>query len=172
VNVSARQLQERGFADAVGAVLARTGLAPARLLLELTESVLAQHDAPTLDTLRALKSLGLRLGIDDFGTGYSSLRYLQRFPVDVLKVDRSFVAGLGAAAGPEATASGALTHAVIALGRTLSLRTVAEGVETEAQRARLRALGCEYAQGYLFARPVPADQVRALFGADAALVGV
>jgi diguanylate cyclase (GGDEF)-like protein len=168
VNVSARQLVEPGFVDAVSEVLARSGLAPARLLLELTESVLAQHDGPTLATLRGLKALGVRLGIDDFGTGYSSLRYLQRFPVDVLKVDRSFVAGLGGAAAPagEAAASVALAHAVIALGRTLSLRTVAEGVETEAQRARLCELGCEFGQGYLFARPVPADELRALFAAE------
>jgi diguanylate cyclase (GGDEF)-like protein/PAS domain S-box-containing protein len=173
VNVSARQLHDPEFVDAVDAVLARTGLAPARLLLELTESVLAQHDGPTLATLRGLKALGVRLGIDDFGTGYSSLRYLQRFPVDVLKVDRSFVAGLGGAAAPagEAAASVALAHAVIALGRTLSLRTVAEGVETEAQRARLCELGCEFGQGYLFARPVPADELRALFAAETAPAG-
>jgi diguanylate cyclase (GGDEF)-like protein/PAS domain S-box-containing protein len=161
VNVSARQLDEPGFVDAVAAVLARTGLRAHRLLLELTESVLAQHDGPTLGTLRALKALGVRLGIDDFGTGYSSLRYLQRFPVDVLKVDRSFVAGLGEGpaaggdAGGEAADGVALARAVLALGSTLSLRTVAEGVETEGQRAQLLALGCEYGQGYLFARPAP-----------------
>jgi diguanylate cyclase (GGDEF)-like protein/PAS domain S-box-containing protein len=172
VNVSARQLVEPGFVDAVSEVLARSGLAPARLLLELTESVLAQHDGPTLATLRGLKRLGVRLGIDDFGTGYSSLRYLQQFPVDVLKVDRGFVAGLRAPAdGDEPAAGVALARAVVALGRALSLHTVAEGVETEAQRAQLLALGCEYGQGFLFARPMPAEQVRALFRGAALVAG-
>ena len=172
VNVSARQLDDPHFVGAVELALARSGLPARRLLLELTESVLARYDGPTLDTLRALKALGVRLGIDDFGTGYSSLRYLQRFPVDVLKVDRSFVAGLGA--GPAARDGGdaadgvALARAVLALGSTLSLRTVAEGVETEGQRAQLLALGCEYGQGYLFARPAPGEIVRELFGAGVA----
>jgi diguanylate cyclase (GGDEF)-like protein/PAS domain S-box-containing protein len=175
VNVSARQLADADFVAAVGAALARAGLPASRLLLELTESVLVQQDEATLATLRALKALGVRLGIDDFGTGYSSLRYLQRFPVDVLKVDRSFVAGLDdgrpAVRAPnpagEAADGVALARAVLALGRTLSLRTVAEGVETDGQRAQLLALGCEFGQGFLFARPMPGEAVRAHFAAAA-----
>jgi len=110
----------------------------------------------------------VRLGIDDFGTGYSSLRYLQQFPVDVLKVDRSFVAGLDrTASAADAAAGVALARAVVALGRTLSLRTVAEGVESEAQRRQLLALGCELGQGYLFAPPLPDDALREFLGARA-----
>ena len=168
VNVSARQLHAPDFVDAVGDALARAGLPPSRLMLELTESVLAERDAPTLGAIRALKALGVRLGIDDFGTGYSSLRYLQQFPVDVLKVDRSFVAGLDrAASAADAAAGVALARAVVALGRTLSLRTVAEGVESEAQRRQLLALGCELGQGYLFAPPLPDDALREFLGARA-----
>jgi EAL domain-containing protein (putative c-di-GMP-specific phosphodiesterase class I) len=152
----------------VGDALARAGLPPSRLMLELTESVLAERDAPTLGAIRALKALGVRLGIDDFGTGYSSLRYLQQFPVDVLKVDRSFVAGLDRdASAADAAAGVALARAVVALGRTLSLRTVAEGVESEAQRHQLLALGCELGQGYLFAPPLPDDALREFLGARA-----
>jgi EAL domain-containing protein (putative c-di-GMP-specific phosphodiesterase class I) len=168
VNVSARQLHAPDFVDAVGDALARAGLPPSRLMLELTESVLAERDAPTLGAIRALKALGVRLGIDDFGTGYSSLRYLQQFPVDVLKVDRSFVAGLDrTASAADAAAGVALARAVVALGRTLSLRTVAEGVESEAQRHQLLALGCELGQGYLFAPPLPDDALREFLGARA-----
>ncbi len=158
VNVSGRQLEEPGYVDDVAAALAESGLAPARLVLEITETVMMRDPAQTLERLRALKALGVRLAVDDFGTGYSSLGYLREFPVDVLKVDKSFVDGL-AGDGDQ----GALAAAVVALGASLSLTTVAEGIEERAQLARLRALGCPRGQGYLFARPLAAsDLVRRL----------
>jgi EAL domain-containing protein (putative c-di-GMP-specific phosphodiesterase class I) len=154
VNVSGRQLQEDNFVDDVASSLAISGLSPARLLLEITETVFMQQDDAAIERLRALKSLGIRLGIDDFGTGYSSLGYLQRFPVDVLKIDKSFVDGV-AQSGSDA----ALARAIIALGEMLSLRTVAEGVARPQQQQRLQALGCELGQGFLFAEPLTADEV-------------
>jgi diguanylate cyclase (GGDEF)-like protein/PAS domain S-box-containing protein len=160
VNVSARQLADAGLTDDVAAALAASGLPAARLLLEITESTLAENTEATLARLHALKALGVRLAIDDFGTGYSSLAYLQRFPVDVLKIDKAFIDGV-AHGGSEA----AIARAVVALGDALGLRTVAEGVETAAQCAELRALGCGYGQGYLFARPLRADAFVALLPA-------
>ena len=156
VNISGRQLEAPGFVGEVTAVLAATGAPAAALTLEITESVLMQDADATLATLGALKALGVRLAIDDFGTGYSSLRYLQQFPVDVLKIDKSFVDRVGRG-GTEA----ALARTVIALGATLGVRTVAEGVEDPAQREALCALGCDDGQGYLFARPAPAADVAA-----------
>ena len=156
VNVSARQLDE-SLVGVVDAVLAETGL-PARLLvLELTESVLVADDAGTSGVLHALRRLGVRLAIDDFGTGFSALAYLSRLPIDVIKVDRAFVAQLGATEG-----RADLARTIIEMARALGMSTTAEGIETPEQLAALRALGCDVGQGYLFSRPVPAEEVRAL----------
>ena len=131
-------------------MLAATGLPAGCLVLEVTESMLVNDDA-VLARLHALRALGVGLAIDDFGTGYSSLSYLQRFPVETLKIDKSFVDGLAAADD-----GSPLAGAVVSIARSLRLRVVAEGVETEAQAERLRGLGCGLAQGYFFARPMPA----------------
>jgi diguanylate cyclase (GGDEF)-like protein/PAS domain S-box-containing protein len=162
VNVSARQIQEPGFVDEVGRVLAATGLAPERLTLELTESVLMQDVEATATTLDALKSLGVRLAIDDFGTGYSSLSYLRRFPIDELKIDRSFVATM--TSGPDQSA---LVRSILRLGETLHLQTVAEGIEQPDQLAELRTLGAGFGQGYFFARPLTPEALSAFLAADA-----
>jgi EAL domain-containing protein (putative c-di-GMP-specific phosphodiesterase class I) len=140
-------------------ILARTGLPPEHLTLEITESALMSDATAALGVLRALKSLGVVLAIDDFGTGYSSLSYLQRFPLDILKVDQSFVDELGES--PEAEE---IVSAVIGLAHALGLKVVAEGVETKAQLEVLRAFGCDFAQGYLFSKPLPASEVAASFG--------
>ncbi|MDA8182854.1 MAG: EAL domain-containing protein [Actinomycetota bacterium] len=150
VNLSARQIDHPEIVETVERILSDTGLAPANLTLEITESALMADAASALDVLSALKSLGVTLAIDDFGTGYSSLSYLQRFPLDILKVDKSFVDGLGSGEGSEIVA------AVINLAHTLGLRVIAEGVETEIQLEELQKLDCDFAQGYLFSRPVPA----------------
>jgi diguanylate cyclase (GGDEF)-like protein/PAS domain S-box-containing protein len=164
VNVSGRQLDDARLVDDVAAALATAGLAPERLTLEVTETAVMADAARALTVLRALRALGVTLAVDDFGTGYSSLAYLQRLPVDVLKIDKAFVDGV-ARGGPDA----ALARTVVALGEACGLRTVAEGVETEAQRAALAALGCAAAQGYLFARPLePAAAGRLLACAPAA----
>jgi len=168
VNLSPRQLAEPSLVDDVARVLHTTGIDPGALWLEITESTL-MHDAEgAVRTLGSLRSIGVHLAVDDFGTGYSSMSYLKRFPVQALKVDRTFVNGLGR--DPEDTA---ICTAVISLAHSLGLRAVAEGVETAEQLAELRTLGCELAQGYLFGRPQPADyysdrpheQVWAEFGA-------
>jgi EAL domain-containing protein (putative c-di-GMP-specific phosphodiesterase class I) len=153
VNLSGRQLLQPSLPDEVAAVLAATGLDAGCLVLEVTESMLV-NDPVVLDRLHALRALGVGLAIDDFGTGYSSLAYLQRFPVDTLKIDKSFVDGLGGTDGESP-----LAGAVVSIARSLRLRVVAEGVETVEQAQRLRALGCGLAQGYLFARPMPAEDL-------------
>ncbi len=162
VNVSARQLQDPALVSDVAAVLARTGIEPSRLVLEITETVVMQNTRATLETLRALKALGVRLAIDDFGTGYSSLSYLQQFPVDILKIDKAFVDGMGTG-GSDAT----LAETIVALGKAMRLRLVAEGVEETTQRDQLRALGCSSAQGYLFAKPLSPVQLSGWIAAEA-----
>ena len=149
VNISARQLQIEGLAADISAVLESSGLDASLLILEITESVIMQQTDSTLDRLRELKTLGVRLAIDDFGTGYSSLSYLQQFPVDILKIDRSFTNGLMQGANEDA-----LARTIIALGDLLTMRTIAEGVEHAHQHSRLRVLGCDYGQGYLFSKPL------------------
>jgi EAL domain-containing protein (putative c-di-GMP-specific phosphodiesterase class I) len=129
--------------------LSDSGLEPWALTLEITESVLMHSSGVTLDRLRALKGLGVNLAIDDFGTGYSSLGYLQQFPIDVLKIDRSFVEAVGLQDGDPV-----LARAIIALGRTLQIETIAEGIERPEQRDGLRTLGCTLGQGYHFAKPM------------------
>jgi EAL domain-containing protein (putative c-di-GMP-specific phosphodiesterase class I) len=160
VNLSARQLDRPDLAEGVAEVLRRTGLDPSLLHLELTESILMGEGTSTKVSLDALEALGVRLSVDDFGTGYSSLLYLRQFPVDVLKIDRSFVAGLGVAASDSAIVRG-----VVDLAGALGLTAVAEGVETEAQLEALQALGCELAQGYFWCRPLPADELEAWMAA-------
>jgi diguanylate cyclase (GGDEF)-like protein len=154
VNVSGRQLSATGIVEQVRAALELSGATGDMLCLELTEGVLIEAGRPTLAALEELKEMGVTLGIDDFGTGYSSLSYLKRFPVDFLKVDRSFIRGLGE--DPEDTV---IVRAVVALGQSLGLATIAEGVETETQLAALQHLGCDMAQGFYFARPMPADDL-------------
>jgi len=151
VNLSARQLLEPGLEATVAAALSASGLRAGRLTLEITEGVLMADTATTIDRLGSLRGLGVRVAIDDFGTGYSSLGYLRRFPLDAVKIDRSFIEDI-----TEGTRQAALVHAIVELCRTLELDTVAEGVETYEQAARLTELGCEMAQGFHFGRPMTA----------------
>jgi diguanylate cyclase (GGDEF)-like protein len=155
VNVSGRQMADADFVADVGRALAVTGLDPRCLTLEITESVLIQDVAATVAAFQALKVLGIRLAIDDFGTGYSSLSYLRQFPIDILKVDRSFVAGLDGSSD-----SAALVRSILNLSSTLRLDTVAEGIETSVQRRALQGLGAQRGQGYLFARPMRPEDLR------------
>ena len=152
VNLSGRQIQDESIVDDVRDVLHQTGFSARHLVLEITESILMQHTDVSLKRLQMLKELGVSLAIDDFGTGYSSLSYLQRYPIDILKIDKAFVDTLDKGGdGP------VLATAIVALGETLRLDTVAEGIETEAQRGHLLQLGCELGQGYLFAPALPAE---------------
>ena len=155
VNVSGHHLDGGTLVADVRAALAAGDVAPERLTLELTESVAMRHPERVLPMLAELSAIGVGLAIDDFGTGYSSLSYLHRFPVDLLKIDRSFVEGLGRDRHADALARG-----IVALADALALRTVAEGVETEVQHARLRALGCTFGQGWLYGRPTPGAALR------------
>jgi diguanylate cyclase (GGDEF)-like protein len=158
VNLSARQFQQTSLVPDVARILAQTGV-PARCLkLEITESVLMQDAPSTLARLHALKNLGVQLAIDDFGTGYSSLSYLKRFPLDALKIDQSFVRGLGSN-----TEDSAIVRAIITVARNLDLKVTAEGIETETELAVLRDLGCDRGQGYYFARPMPVDPLGKFF---------
>jgi EAL domain-containing protein (putative c-di-GMP-specific phosphodiesterase class I) len=158
INLSAAQLAQPDLAELLGAVLHDAGLRPELVELEMTEGILMDDAASTIAVLQELRDVGVRLSVDDFGTGYSSLAYLKRFPVDVLKIDRTFVQGLGD--DPE---DSAIVAAVVSLADALGLAVVAEGVETERQREHLLALGCDRAQGYLFARPLdPGDAEAAL----------
>ncbi|WP_147432009.1 putative bifunctional diguanylate cyclase/phosphodiesterase [Motilibacter peucedani] len=160
VNVSGRQLLHPGFVDDVLAVLGEAGLPPAQLGLEITESVLLQEPTRARQMLGALREAGVATLLDDFGTGYSSLSWLRQLPADALKIDRSFVQGL-----PGDAADASVVSAVVALGRSLGLTVIAEGVEDAAQLEALVQMGCPRVQGYLFARPVPGDEARAtLFG--------
>jgi EAL domain-containing protein (putative c-di-GMP-specific phosphodiesterase class I) len=145
VNLSVRQLQSETLLADVRAALHASGLPPSSLVLEITESLMLADTDYAMAQLHALKDLGIRLAMDDFGTGYSSLSYLSRFPVDILKMDRSFVGS---------NDNAALTSAIIALGASLSLDVVAEGIELPEQASSLEALGCDFGQGYLFARPM------------------
>jgi len=152
VNLSARQFADPDLIAAVAEALARAQLPPDALWLEITESVLMEEVKATADTLLALKRLGVHLAVDDFGTGYSSLSYLKRFPVDMLKIDRSFIDGLGT--DPE---DGAIVLAIVSLAQALRLGVVAEGVEYFHQLEVLHRLGCDGVQGFLLAQPGAAD---------------
>jgi diguanylate cyclase (GGDEF)-like protein len=160
VNISGRQLQGAGLADALRRALASSGVDPAKVVLEITESVLMQETDSVLDRLRQLKALGVRLAIDDFGTGYSSLSYLQRFPIDILKIAKPFVEEVGKGADRSA-----LARAIIGLGDTLRLDTIAEGIEMAEQRAALLQLGCTLGQGHYFWPALPAAAVEELLAA-------
>jgi diguanylate cyclase (GGDEF)-like protein/PAS domain S-box-containing protein len=157
INLSARQFTHRGLVDSIRAIVSETGIDPGLVEFEITETALMQHGGQTLEILRQMNAMGMCLSIDDFGTGYSSLAYLKRFPVRKIKIDRAFVRELEASAEDRA-----IVAAVMALANSLQLSVVAEGVETEGQYALLRSFGCQYAQGYLFARPLPAHQVSKL----------
>ena len=163
VNLSARQFAQRDFPRVVAAILERTGLDPAHLKIEITESVLVEKSGAADEMLRELSDLGLQLILDDFGTGYSSLAYLNRFPFDAIKIDRSFIEGLGI----ERERS-AIVEAIVGMGQALGLRTIAEGVENEVQLSELRQLGCNSAQGFLFSGPLPVREMTALLERAAA----
>ena len=153
VNISAMQLREENFVDDVFSMLKETGLDPKFLEVELTESVLMKHAESTAAILSQLRAQGVQVAVDDFGTGYSSLSYLSKFPIDALKIDQSFVSQITTV--PDETI---IVNAVISMGRSLKLRVVAEGVETQKQMSFLQAHKCDEAQGYFFSRPVPAEQ--------------
>ena len=155
VNLSARQLRDDSLHDTLVRILRCTGLDPSRLCLEITESVLMDDVSGSIAAMSQLKRLGIRLAIDDFGTGYSSLSYLSQFPVDMVKIDRSFVAGLG-----RDPAADAIIAAVVNLAHALGLTVVAEGVERDEQLVALRALGCDRAQGFLWSAPLPLEELR------------
>ena len=155
VNLSPLQFRDAGLVTVITDALQAHGVSPSRLELEITESILLKPTKSTLDTLRRLRGLGVRIALDDFGTGYSSLSYLRRFPFDTLKIDRSFVRGLG-----EEKASSAIIKALIELARSVEMSVTAEGVETEEQAAILEACGCARGQGFLFGRPQSAGEVR------------
>jgi diguanylate cyclase (GGDEF)-like protein len=167
VNVSPVQLEGDGIIDAVRGALSASGLDPTQFILELTETTLMRDVERTVAQLKVLKALGVRVAIDDFGTGYSSLAYLQQFPIDVLKIDKSFVSGIA-----NASEAAALVHTLVNLGKMLGLETVAEGVETDDQRRRLTAENVDTGQGFLFARPLDVEAVNALLneGADTAML--
>ncbi|MDQ4133923.1 MAG: EAL domain-containing protein, partial [Actinomycetota bacterium] len=152
VNLAARQLLATDLCQVVAEVVSRSGCDPGDLCFEITESVLLDDGEASARALADLKALGVRIAVDDFGTGFSALTYLKRFPVDVLKIDRSFVEGLG-----RDREDRAIVASVVDLAHAFGLMTVAEGVETPEQLAELRSLGCERAQGYLWSPPIPAD---------------
>jgi EAL domain-containing protein (putative c-di-GMP-specific phosphodiesterase class I) len=159
VNLSPLQVRNRGIVETVRQALSESGVAPSRLILEITEGVLIDNPEEMLRRMQELRALGVRIALDDFGSGYSSLGYLQRFPFDKLKVDRSFVTPLGRSAN-----AAVIVQAIVALGRALGVSIVVEGVETEEQRVLLRLAGCDEMQGFLFARPAPVEAVARLIG--------
>ena len=153
VNLSSRQFSQRGTIELLRDVLKETGLSPACLKLEITETAIMENTESAMDTLLQLKSMGVQLSVDDFGTGYSSLGYLYRFPMDVLKIDRSFISRVDTD-GEKLE----LVRTIITLAWNLGMDVIAEGVETTKQLAQLKMLKCEYGQGYLFSKPMsPAD---------------
>jgi EAL domain-containing protein (putative c-di-GMP-specific phosphodiesterase class I) len=153
VNISAMEFRDEDFLDGIFRALQQTGLDPRLLELELTESVLMKHAESTQSILKILRASGIQLAVDDLGTGYSSLSYLRKFPIDALKIDQSFIRQITTA--PDETT---IVTAVISMGRSLKLRVVAEGVETQEELAFLQARKCDEAQGYYFSRPVVPEQ--------------
>lgn len=153
VNVSALQFHQADFCSEVKAIIHEVGVDPALIELELTESLVMHHGTAVLNTLDELKKIGVMLAIDDFGTGFSSLSYLRRFPIDCLKIDQSFIRDI-----ENMPVNEAIVRAIIALAQSLSLEIIAEGIETEAELAVLKACHCTEAQGYHYLRPLPADE--------------
>jgi diguanylate cyclase (GGDEF)-like protein len=163
VNLSPVQIRDPRLVVLVAAVLAESGIAPSRVVLEVTEGILIDDPQEAQARLEALQALGVSLALDDFGTGYSSLSYLQKFPFDRLKIDRAFVASLGASAN-----AGAIIHSIVTLGHALGMKVLAEGVETDEQRVLLRLAGCDEMQGFLFAKPMPATKIDRMLAGEPA----
>jgi EAL domain-containing protein (putative c-di-GMP-specific phosphodiesterase class I) len=151
VNISVRHFQHDSFVNDVSRALEESGLDPTCLVLEITENVLVQDAESVVDRMLKLKVLGVTFAIDDFGTGYSSLSYLKRFPIDILKVDKSFV--------DDVVEDQALAEVIVQLARTLNLQTVAEGIEQARQIESLRSFGCQFGQGFYLSKPLPTDKV-------------
>jgi EAL domain-containing protein (putative c-di-GMP-specific phosphodiesterase class I) len=162
VNISALEFRHRDFFDYLLTIFEETGVDPSCLQFELTESVLMRDVAASAGLLAKLKAMGVQIAVDDFGTGYSSLSYLSRFPIDVLKIDQSFVRAIDADVG--ADGDGAIVSAVIDMGKNLHQRVIAEGVEEEKQLVFLKAHNCNEGQGYWFSRPVDAAQMQIMLG--------
>ena len=156
MNVSARQLETERLIEDVAHALEKSGFDPHSLIVEITETAIMKNMDAVVPRLAALKATGIRVAIDDFGTGYSSLAYLQHFPIDTLKIDRSFISTM--ADSPE---SGALIHTLVQLGKSLGLQTLAEGIEESSQYSQLEREHCDSGQGYIFGRPLEADAVEA-----------
>ncbi|UTN77378.1 EAL domain-containing protein [Pseudomonas aeruginosa] len=152
VNLAGAQLGQPQLIERLEQLLEQSGLEPSRLQLEITESFIMNQTEEALAVLHGLKRLGVQLAIDDFGTGYSSLSYLKRLPLDILKIDKSFIRGL-----PDDPHDAAITRAIIALGRSMQLTVIAEGVETEGQQSFLTHEGCEQIQGFVLSPPLPAE---------------
>ena len=163
VNLSPRQIRDRWLVDLVGAIMAETGIAASRVVLEVTEGVLIQDPQEAQIRLEALRVLGLSIALDDFGTGYSSMSYLQKFPFDRLKIDRAFVASLASSGNTTA-----IVQSIVTLGHALGMKVLAEGVETDEQRVLLRLAGCDEMQGFLFARPMPATEIDKMLAGEGA----
>jgi EAL domain-containing protein (putative c-di-GMP-specific phosphodiesterase class I) len=159
VNLSPLQIRDPWLVDLVAAIMAETGIASSRVVLEVTEGILINNPDDALTRLQALRGLGVSIALDDFGTGYSSLSYLQRFPFDRLKIDRAFVASLGTSGN-----AAAIVQSIVTLGHALGMKVLAEGVENDEQRVLLRLAGCDEMQGYLFARPGPAADIDKALG--------
>ena len=157
MNLSARQITAPAFGARLAAILAETGLPPEALTVEVNERILVEEDELIIERLAGLHQLGVKLALDDFGTGYASLAYLRQLPLDIIKIDPSFVAGLG----QDETLT-LLTRTVVQVGRDLGLRVIAEGIEQPRQLLALREMGCEFGQGFLMARPMGAPGVEAL----------
>jgi EAL domain-containing protein (putative c-di-GMP-specific phosphodiesterase class I) len=167
VNLAPQQIKAHDLVLAVRTVVDEAQLDPADLILEVTEHVLVSSDDFVAGQLRALKRLGARVAVDDFGTGYSALSYLQRFPIDLLKIDKSFVETLGSSAE-----SDSLVEGIVNLAHALNLETIAEGIETPEQEERMRELGSELAQGYLFSRPLNAESMGTFLRGRSATAGI
>ena len=157
VNLSGKHFAHKDLVEQISKIMTETGMDPAHLKLELTESAVMENAESVISMMKQIRDLGIQLSIDDFGTGYSSLSYLHRFPINTLKVDRSFVNSM-----EDGSENGEIVRTVIALAKTLRLNVVAEGIETIHQLHQLRILGCEYGQGYLFSRPVPVEEAERL----------
>jgi EAL domain-containing protein (putative c-di-GMP-specific phosphodiesterase class I) len=157
VNLSGKHFAQADIVEQIRRIILETRINPASLKLEITESAIMENAETAISMLKQLRALGVQLSIDDFGTGYSSLSYLHRFPIDMLKVDRSFVSSM-----EDGSENGEIVRTIIALAKTLELNVVAEGIETIHQLHQLRILVCEYGQGYLFSRPVPASEAETI----------